>query len=58
MRNPIHVAVLIWMGINIVENLDLEELAATVRQAEPVLESLREGWNAANKLSQASSARG
>jgi len=40
MRNPIHVAVLIWMGINNVENLDLEELAATVRQAEPVLESL------------------
>jgi hypothetical protein len=27
-RNPIHVAVLIWMGINIVENLDLEELPA------------------------------
>jgi kynurenine formamidase len=32
MRNPIHVAVLIWMGINIVENLDLEELAATARR--------------------------
>jgi kynurenine formamidase len=32
MRNPIHVAVLIWMGINIVENLDLDELAATARR--------------------------
>jgi kynurenine formamidase len=32
MRNPIHVAVLIWMGINIVENLDLEDLAATARR--------------------------
>jgi kynurenine formamidase len=32
MRNPIHVAVLIWMGINIVECLDLEELAATARR--------------------------
>jgi len=32
MRNPIHVAVLIWMGINIVENLDLEELVATARR--------------------------
>ncbi len=32
MRNPIHVAVLIWMGINIVENLDLEELATTARR--------------------------
>ena len=32
MRNPIHVAVLNWMGINIVECLDLEELAATARR--------------------------
>jgi kynurenine formamidase len=32
MRNPIHVAALIWMGINIVENLDLEELVATARR--------------------------
>jgi kynurenine formamidase len=32
MRNPIHVAALIWMGINIVECLDLEELAATARR--------------------------
>jgi kynurenine formamidase len=32
MRQPIHVAALIWMGINIVENLDLEELAATARR--------------------------
>src|SRR5262249_56052454 len=31
-RNPIHVAVLILMGINIVENLDLEELVATGRR--------------------------
>jgi hypothetical protein len=27
-----HVATLIWIGINIVECLDLEELAATVRR--------------------------
>jgi kynurenine formamidase len=32
MRNPIHVAVLDWMGINIVENLDLEQAAATARR--------------------------
>jgi kynurenine formamidase len=32
MRNPIHVAVLIWMGINIIENLDLEQLVATARR--------------------------
>lgn len=32
MRNPIHVAALIWMGINIVECLDLEDLAATARR--------------------------
>jgi kynurenine formamidase len=32
MRNPIHIAVLNWMGINIVECLDLEELAATARR--------------------------
>jgi len=32
MRNPIHVAVLIWMGINIVECLDLEELVTTARR--------------------------
>ncbi|HLH95975.1 MAG TPA: cyclase family protein [Xanthobacteraceae bacterium] len=32
MRNPIHVAVLIWMGINIVECLDLEELITTARR--------------------------
>jgi kynurenine formamidase len=32
MRQPIHVAALIWMGINIVENLDLEELATTARR--------------------------
>jgi kynurenine formamidase len=32
MRNPVHVAALIWMGINIVENLDLEELATTARR--------------------------
>ena len=32
MRNPIHVAVLNWMGINIVECLDLEELVATARR--------------------------
>ncbi|MBM3820815.1 MAG: cyclase family protein, partial [Acidimicrobiia bacterium] len=31
MRNPIHVAVLNWIGINIVENLDLEAVAATAR---------------------------
>ncbi|HEY4404694.1 MAG TPA: cyclase family protein [Xanthobacteraceae bacterium] len=32
MRNPIHVAVLNWMGINIVECLDLEEMIATARR--------------------------
>jgi len=32
MRNPIHVAVLNWIGINIVECLDLEELVATARR--------------------------
>jgi kynurenine formamidase len=32
MRNPIHVATLIWMGINIIECLDLEELATTARR--------------------------
>jgi kynurenine formamidase len=31
MRNPIHIAALNWMGINIVECLDLEELVATAR---------------------------
>ena len=32
MRNPIHVAVLNWMGINIVECLDLEQLVQTARR--------------------------
>ena len=32
MRNPIHVAVLNWMGINIVECLDLEQAVATARR--------------------------
>ena len=32
MRNPIHVAALNWMGINIVECLDLEEAAAMARK--------------------------
>ena len=32
MRNPIHVAVLNWMGINIVECLDLEQAVATARK--------------------------
>ncbi len=32
MRNPIHVAVLNWMGINIVECLDLEQAATTARR--------------------------
>ena len=32
MRNPIHVAVLIWMGINIVECLDLEDMITTARR--------------------------
>jgi kynurenine formamidase len=32
MRNPIHIAVLNWMGINIVECLDLEELITTARR--------------------------
>ena len=31
-RNPIHVAVLNWIGINIVENLDLEAAVATARR--------------------------
>jgi kynurenine formamidase/sugar lactone lactonase YvrE len=33
MRNPIHVAVLNWMGINIVENLDLERAVEYARRA-------------------------
>jgi len=32
MRNPIHVAVLNWMGINIVECLDLEQAVAMARK--------------------------
>ena len=32
MRNPIHVAVLNWMGINIIECLDLEEAVKTARR--------------------------
>ena len=32
MRNPIHIAALNWMGINIVECLDLEQLVATARR--------------------------
>lgn len=32
MRNPVHVAVLNWMGINIVECLDLEQAVATARK--------------------------
>jgi kynurenine formamidase len=32
MPNPIHIATLNWMGINIVECLDLEEAAATARR--------------------------
>jgi kynurenine formamidase len=32
MRNPIHVAALNWMGINIVECLDLEQAVATARK--------------------------
>jgi kynurenine formamidase len=32
LRNPIHVAVLNWIGINIVENLDLEALVETARR--------------------------
>jgi kynurenine formamidase len=32
MRNPIHVAVLNWMGINIVECLDLEQAVTTARR--------------------------
>jgi len=32
MPNPIHVAVLNWMGINIVECLDLEQAVATARR--------------------------
>ena len=31
-RNPIHVAALIWMGIGIVECLDLEQAVATARE--------------------------
>ena len=30
--NPIHQAVLNWMGVNIIENLDLEQLAETARR--------------------------
>ena len=33
MRNPIHIAVLNWMGINIVENLDLERAVEYARRA-------------------------
>ena len=33
MRNPIHVAVLNWMGINIVESLDLERAGRRQRGA-------------------------
>lgn len=32
MRNPIHVAALNWMGINILECLDLEQVVATARR--------------------------
>ena len=32
MRNPVHVAILNWIGINIVENLDLEAAVATARK--------------------------
>jgi len=32
LRNPIHVAVLNWIGINIVENLDLEAAVTTARR--------------------------
>jgi kynurenine formamidase len=32
LRNPVHVAVLNWMGINIIECLDLEQAAATARR--------------------------
>ena len=32
MRNPIHIAVLNWMGINIVECLDLEQAVTTARE--------------------------
>ena len=32
MRNPIHVAVLNWVGINIVECLDLEQAVTTARR--------------------------
>jgi kynurenine formamidase len=31
-RNPVHIAVLNWMGINIVECLDLEQAVATARR--------------------------
>jgi len=31
-RNPVHQAVLNWMGVNIIENLDLEQLAETARR--------------------------
>jgi kynurenine formamidase len=30
--NPIHIAVLNWMGVNIIENLDLEQLDSTARR--------------------------
>ncbi len=36
MRNPIHVAVLNWMGINIVECLDLEQAVADGATVEPL----------------------
>ena len=36
MRNPIHVAALNWMGINIIECLDLEEAVEHGAQAEPL----------------------
>jgi kynurenine formamidase len=32
LRNPVHVAVLNWIGINIIECLDLEQAAATARR--------------------------
>jgi kynurenine formamidase len=34
-RNPIHIAVLNWMGINIVENLNLERAVEEARRARP-----------------------
>ena len=32
-RNPIHIAVLNWMGINIVENLNLERAVEQARRS-------------------------